>query len=99
MRESPLPGFAGEAGLVLDGRVVVAIAKCMAMVELSPEGKLNQAPEEGLLPSALLVLRSDPELSQVVIEVLGSEARPKRARHRSEKRMLGPLALITARAK
>jgi hypothetical protein len=38
MRESPLPGFAGEAGLVLDGRVVVAIAKCMAMVELSPEG-------------------------------------------------------------
>jgi hypothetical protein len=42
MRESPLPGFAGEAGFVdgrFDGRVVVAIAKCMAMVELSPVGR------------------------------------------------------------
>ena len=36
MRESPLPGFAGEAGL-LDGRVVVAIAKGMAMRGLRPE--------------------------------------------------------------
>src|SRR6266404_6407120 len=36
MRESPLPGFAGEAGL-LDGRVVVAIAKCMALCGLRPE--------------------------------------------------------------
>src|SRR6266702_4785488 len=37
MRESPLPAFAGEAGL-LDGRVVVAIAKCMALCGLRPEG-------------------------------------------------------------
>ena len=37
MRESPLPAFAGEAGL-LDGRVVVAIAKCMALFGLRPEG-------------------------------------------------------------
>src|SRR5712671_4078204 len=36
MRESPLPAFAGEAGL-LDGRVVVAIAKCMALCGLRPE--------------------------------------------------------------
>lgn len=35
MRESPLPDFAGEAGLV-DGRVVVAIAKCMALCGLRP---------------------------------------------------------------
>src|SRR3984893_9788411 len=36
MRESPLPAFAGEAGL-LDGRVVVAIAKFMALCRLRPE--------------------------------------------------------------
>src|SRR5712671_1139333 len=36
MRESPLPAFAGEAGL-LDGRVVVAIAKSMALRGLRPE--------------------------------------------------------------
>src|SRR6266550_6367245 len=36
MRESPLPAFAGGAGL-LDGRVVVAIAKCMALCGLRPE--------------------------------------------------------------
>src|SRR5436305_3703036 len=35
MRESPLPALAGEAGL-LDGRVVVAIAKCMALFGLGP---------------------------------------------------------------
>jgi len=39
MRESPLPAFAGEAGSV-DGRVVVAIAKCMALCGLRPEGAL-----------------------------------------------------------
>ena len=43
MRESPLPGFAGEAGL-LDGRVVVAIAKCMALCGLGPEGSLTIPP-------------------------------------------------------
>src|ERR1700694_1563272 len=37
MRESPPPAFAGVAGL-LDGRVVVAIAKCMALCGLRPEG-------------------------------------------------------------
>src|SRR5207253_9726237 len=37
IRESPLPAFGGEAGL-LDGRVVVAIAKCMALCGLRPEG-------------------------------------------------------------
>jgi hypothetical protein len=37
MRESPLPAFAVEAGSV-DGRVVVAIAKCMALCGLRPEG-------------------------------------------------------------
>jgi len=32
MRESPLPVFAGVAGFFdADGRVVVAIAKCMAL--------------------------------------------------------------------
>src|ERR1700730_4793990 len=36
MRESPLPAFAGEAGL-LDCRVVGAIAKCMALCGLRPE--------------------------------------------------------------
>jgi hypothetical protein len=36
MRESPLPGFAGGAGLLV-GRVVVAIAKCMLRTGLSPE--------------------------------------------------------------
>src|SRR5205814_2941489 len=36
MRESPLPDCAGEAGLV-DGRVVVAIAKCMASCGLRPD--------------------------------------------------------------
>src|SRR5690348_1501247 len=41
MRESPLPAFAGVAGL-LDGRVVVAIAKCMALFGLRPEGHRNQ---------------------------------------------------------
>ena len=37
IRESPLPDFAGEAGS-LDGRVVVAIAKCMALCGLRPVG-------------------------------------------------------------
>jgi hypothetical protein len=36
MRESPLPDWAGGAGLV-DGRVVVAIAKCMALCGLRPD--------------------------------------------------------------
>ena len=39
MRESPLPDSAGVAGFFdVDGRVVVAIAKCMAMCGLRPEG-------------------------------------------------------------
>jgi hypothetical protein len=42
MRESPPPAFAGEAGLV-DGRVVVAIAKCMALCSLRPEAELRSA--------------------------------------------------------
>ena len=37
MRESPPPAFAGVAGL-LDGLVVVAIAKCMALCGLRPDG-------------------------------------------------------------
>src|SRR6187397_1267614 len=38
MRESPLPDFAGEAGCFeLEGRVVVAIAKSMALFGLGPE--------------------------------------------------------------
>jgi hypothetical protein len=36
MRESPPPAFAGVAGLLV-GRVVVAIAKCMALCGLRPE--------------------------------------------------------------
>src|SRR6266516_2545079 len=38
MRESPLPALAEEAGFFdVDGRVVVAIAKCMALCGLRPE--------------------------------------------------------------
>src|SRR3954465_13579379 len=38
MRESPLPASAGLAGLFdVDGRVVVAIAKCMGLCGLRPE--------------------------------------------------------------
>ena len=38
MRESPLPAWAGEAGAFdVDGRVVVAIAKCMALCGLRPD--------------------------------------------------------------
>src|SRR5712671_5691311 len=47
MRESPLPGFAGEAGL-LDGRVVVAIAKCMVLCGLRPEATLEAIREPWL---------------------------------------------------
>jgi len=40
MRESPLPGFAGVAGFFdADGRVVVAIAKSMALCVLRPEAR------------------------------------------------------------
>src|SRR6202158_1514984 len=46
MRESPPPAFAGVAGL-LDGRVVVAIAKCMALCGLRPEGRPS-SPRFGL---------------------------------------------------
>ena len=42
MRESPLPAFAGEAGL-LDGRVVVAIAKSMVLRGLRPEVDLRKS--------------------------------------------------------
>jgi hypothetical protein len=48
MRESPLPAFAGEAGL-LDGRVVVAIAKSMALCGLRPEGYLRKVAASGYL--------------------------------------------------
>src|SRR6266550_6430526 len=44
MRESPLPDCAGEAGLV-DGRVVVAIAKCMALFVLRPEVRVLRCPQ------------------------------------------------------
>src|SRR6266550_2177436 len=44
MRESPLPDFAGVAGLV-DGRVVVAIAKCMALFVLRPEVRVLRCPQ------------------------------------------------------
>jgi hypothetical protein len=46
----------------------------------------------------MLVLRSDPELPQMVVEVLGSEPGPQRARHRSEQWMFRPIALIDAGA-
>src|SRR2546423_274042 len=83
MRESPLPGSAGEAGFFGDdGRVVVAIAKCMALCGLRPEAA----------PSS----RLDAELTQVVIEVLAGELSPERPRHSSEYWMLGPLSLVGA---
>src|SRR5438105_15177545 len=46
MRESPLPDFAGVAGLV-DGRVVVAIAKCMALFVLRPEAGSMELAQTG----------------------------------------------------
>jgi hypothetical protein len=65
MRESPLPGFAGEAGL-LDGRVVVAIAKCMAMCGLRPEdGRVALAHNAHLHEQSYVIARGVRPLALV----------------------------------